>query len=307
MIRQPAKRWLLGAVGLAAAAGQFGCARMPPGSSSLSGVQLRVTVTYAGPMSSANYYFFLLNDAKNVAQLTAPGPVPVVGPPPASGLPSNGFATESGSDTNGKALGGFTDLVLFTNPANQFGPSQSSIALYHVPNQQSADSPPQSFQPNGLPIAFTPPGSNQDSAGVGSPYTLQFTIDLAQLILDDTGRPLADAAQADAAARSIQFLQLNLISTNLVATDLATQVNKQTDSMGNTSDGRGAFLTIPISVNGAIQPATYSDTMNGGVSQFGQQIAEPEGDVFVFQPNGSQVDPSLDMLHWTVEVLNNKP
>jgi len=194
-----------------------GCARLPPGSTTLSGKRLIVTLNYSGFINPNYHYFFLMNNAGNQ---NAPGPVPVVLPPY-----GNGFATGSGANA-----GGFTDFVRFDN----FQPGNNGYSLYHVigdPNRSM-------FVTEGSPVSTTRPDVNDPRTG----KQLQFQLDLSQLVTDANGKPLP-ADQAVAAAQSIRFLQINIISTDVVPTDLATAVNKQVDSLGETrtSSGQSSF------------------------------------------------------------------
>ena len=243
----------------------LGCARLPPGSTTFSGKRLIVTLTYSGFINPNYHYFFLLNNAGNQ---NAPGPVPVALPPY-----GNGFATGSGANT-----GGFTDFVRFDN----FQPGNNGYTLYHVvgdPNRSR-------FVNEGSPVTTVRPDANDPRTG----KQLQFQIDLSQLATDSNGAALPPD-QAVAAARSIRFLQMNIISTDVIPTDLATPVNKQVDSLGDTrsSTGQSSFVVLDVSQNRVYRNSDF----------IGQGAFEPsDNDIF----GSSTPDPSLDLVDWSVEV-----
>jgi hypothetical protein len=243
----------------------MGCARLPPGSTALSGKRLIVTMQFSGFINPNYHYFFLLN---NAGDQNAPGPVPVAFPPY-----GNGFATGSGANA-----GGFTDFVRFDN----FQPGNNGYSLYHVigdPNRSA-------FVNEGSPVTTTRPDSNDPRTG----KQLQFQIDLSQLVTDSNGKPLP-VEQAVAAARSIRFLQMNIVATDIIPTDLATPVNKQLDSLGETRTptGQSTFVVLDVSQNRIYRNSDY----------VGQFSFEPsDNDVF----GSTSPDPSLDLVDWSVEV-----
>ena len=119
---------------------------------------------------------------------------------------------------------------------------------------------------------------------------LQFQLDLSQLITDANGKPLP-ADQAVAAAKTIRFLQMNIISTDVVPTDLSTPIAKQVDSLGDTrtSAGQSSFVVLDVSQN-----RIYRN------SDFVCQLAfEPSDNDVVGAAN---TDPALDLVDWSVEV-----
>ncbi len=242
-----------------------GCAVLPPGSTTLSGKRLIVTLNYSGFINPNYHYFFIVN---NAGDQNAPGPVPVVLPPY-----GNGFATGSGANA-----GGLTDFVRFDN----FQPGNNGYTLYHVvgdPNRSS-------FVNEGSPVTTTRPDPNDPRTG----KQLQFQLDLSQLVTDSNGKPLP-ADQAVTAAKSIRFLQMNIISTDIVPTDLGTLINKQVDSLGDTrtSTGQSTFIVLDVSQNRVYRNSDF----------IGQFAFEPsDDDIF----GSSNPDPSLDLVDWSVEI-----
>jgi hypothetical protein len=242
-----------------------GCAVQPPGTTTLSGKRLIVTLIYSGFINPNEHYFFIVN---NAGDQNAPGPVAVVLPPY-----GNGFATGSGAQA-----GGFTDFVRFDN----FQPGNNGYTLYHVvgdPNRST-------FVNEGSPITTIRPDPNDPRTG----KQLQFQIDLSQLVTDANGKPLP-ADQAVAGAKSIRFLQMNIVSTDLIPTDLTTPVNKQVDSLGDTrtSTGQSSFIVLDVSQNRIYRNSDF----------IGQGAFEPsDNDVF----GSSNSDPSLDLVDWSVEI-----
>ncbi len=242
-----------------------GCAQLPPGSTALSGKRLIVTLTYSGFINPNYHYFFILN---NAGDQNSPGPVAVVLPPY-----GNGFATGSGAQG-----GGLTDFVRFDN----FQPGNNGYSIYHVvgdPNRST-------FVNEGSPVATTRPDINDPRSG----KQLQFQIDLSQLATDSNGKPLP-SDQAVAIAQGTRFLQMNIISTDLVPTDLATPVNKQVDSLGDTrtSTGQSSFVVLDVSQNRVYRNSDF----------VGQFAFEPsDNDIF----GSSTPDPSLDLVDWSVEI-----
>jgi hypothetical protein len=255
----------VGTVSLLLLALQGGCAVQPPGSTALSGKRLIVTLNYSGFINPNEHYFFILNNAANQS---APGPVAVVQPPY-----GNGFATGSGAQA-----GGLTDFVRFDN----FQPGNNGYTLYHVvgdPNRST-------FVNEGSPVSTLAPDPNDPRTG----KQLQFQIDLSQLVTDANGKPLP-SDQALAGAQSIRFLQMNIISTDVIPTDLATPVNKQVDSLGDTrtSIGQSSFVVLDVSQNRVYRNTDF----------IGQGAFEPsDNDVF----GSSNPDPSLDLVDWSVEI-----
>jgi hypothetical protein len=242
-----------------------GCAQLPPGSTTLSGKRLIVTLQYSGFINPNDHYFFILN---NAGDQNAPGPVPVVLPPY-----GNGFATGSGANA-----GGFTDFVRF----DSFQPGNNGYTLYHVvgdPNRSQ-------FVNEGSPVTTVRPDPNDPRTG----KQLQFQLDLSQLATDSNGKPLP-VDQAVAVAKSIRFLQMNIISTDIVPTDLATPISKQVDSLGDTrtSSGQSSFVVLDVSQNRVYRNSDF----------VGQLAFEPsDNDIF----GSSSPDPSLDLVDWSVEI-----
>lgn len=243
-----------------------GCAQLPPGTATaLSGKRLIVTLNYSGFINPNYHYFFIVNNAGNQ---NAPGPVPVVLPPY-----GNGFATGSGA-----SAGGFTDFVRFDN----FQPGNNGYTLYHVvgdPNRST-------FVNEGSPVTTVRPDPNDPRTG----KQIQFQLDLSQLITDSNGKPVP-ADQAVTAARSLRYLQMNIISTDVVPADLATPVSKQVDSLGDTrtANGQSTFVVLDVSQNRVYRNSDF----------VGQLAFEPsDNDIF----GSSTPDPSLDLVDWSVEV-----
>lgn len=243
-----------------------GCAQLPPGSAtSLSGKRLIVTLFFSGFINPNYHYFFLLN---NAGDQNAPGPVPVLLPPY-----GNGFATGSGAN-----VGGFTDFVRFDN----FQPGNNGYSLYHVvgdPNRST-------FALEGSPVTTVRPDTSDPRTG----KELQFQLDLSQIETDGNGRPLP-ADQAIAAARSIRFLQMNIVATDVIPADVNTPVSKMVDSLGDTrtSSARSSFVILDVSQNRVYRNSDF----------IGQLVFEPSDNDVV---GTSLPDPALDLVDWTVEV-----
>ncbi len=246
-----------------AAAG--GCARQPPaagntGGTVLSGKRLVVNMVFRAPVNPNFHYFLLLNNAGNQ---NASGPIPVLAPPY-----GNGFASASGGNS------GFTDFVRFDNLQPQ------GYGLYHVVGNANDSN----FIYEGTPVTYLPP-----LAGNGT--TLSFQLDLAQIVTDAGGGPLADPNQTMNVARSLRYLQVNLIATNSIPRDRTTPTDKEVDSLGDTRTltGQTSFLIVDLS-----QYRVYRNS-----DLIGQSTAEPpDNDVF----GTATPDPSLDLVDWSIEV-----
>lgn len=263
-IRRYAKRLLLLSAVLGAGfAG--GCARQPPGSNALSGKLLIVTMVFRAGINPNFHYFFLMN---NAGSQSAPGPVPVFVAPY-----GNGFATGSGGGT-----AGFTDFVRYDAQQPQ------AYGLYHAIGNPNASN----FVYEGRPVSFTVPDPNNPN----SSNQLQFAIDLSQLIVDSNGNPLSDQTQAANMAKTLQWLQVNMISTDIIPRDVSTTVEKQVDSMGDdrTSAAASSFLIVDLTQNRTVHNSDF----------VGQLVYEPaDPDVF----GGS--DPTLDLVDWSIQVQQN--
>ena len=240
-----------------------GCANQPPNQNMLSGKRLKVTATFSGFINPSYHYFFLINNAGN---RNAHGPVAVFHPPY-----GNGFATGSGG-----AADGFTDFVQFDSAQ----PGNAGYSLYHVisgSNLSRVSNPVN-------PINAARPNPS-DITG----KTLQFEIDLSQLITDANGNPLS-TADAATMARSLQYLQVNFIATDRIPIDAATEQNTRVDSLGDTrsGSGRGSFLIVDLSQN-----TTYDNTH----ASF-DGVQEPSD----YDVSGPDVEPSLDLRDWSVQI-----
>ena len=254
-----------------------GCASQPPTNNALSNIRLRVTMRFAQPPNPNYLYYFVIN---NAGDRNAPGPIPV-GAPLTNGTYGNGFATASDSGASSATnKGGFTDFVQWG--FNQYGgQSQNNYALYHVVGDANNR---QNFRSSGVPINSTLPSSDLTDP-IGS-TTLFFEIDLSQLIRDAAGGTV-DAATAASSARALQYLQVNMVSTNI--TPLAqSSASKLYDSMGDTSNGRGSYLTLDVTQNRAV---TSADT------------ALPETNEPTFSDVFGGTDSTLDLRSWTIEVV----
>lgn len=256
-----------------------GCAQQPPLSSNLSGKQLIVTMTFNGPVDPSQYYFFLINaeDMKG-----AKGPIAVFDPPY-----GNGFATVNGQDPNGQPAQGFTDYVEF-NVSQPL--ATGNYGLWHVKGALgNSTTPPQYLGPRS-PISFVAPG--QDPNNPASSTTLQFTIDLAQLIPDTNGQPLtlSNPQAAVQMALALHYIQINMVSTSLVPVDATTPVNKQTDALGDTRNTATWSSWIEIDLS---QYRTYQNTDNIN------NLQEPANDVY---PNSSG-DAPIDLVNWSIQVV----
>ena len=222
------------------------------------------------------HYFFLINYFTNqgatlgVGDQNAPGPVAVREPANSNLGYGNGFATGSG----GSAFG-FTDFVRFEGNAYR---------LFHV----VGDPTESHFQDEGQPVAFTLPNSSQ-------PTTLQFTIDLAQLVVQSNGAALPSATDTVNIARGIIWLQMNIVATNVIPIHQTAVVDKQVDSLGNTLTPTGAssFLILNMS-----QIQTYTNQTFAG-----QAVFEP-GDNDVF--GAVNPDPSLDLIDYSISVVQQQ-
>lgn len=264
-----------------------GCARQPPGTNASSGVRLRVTLDFRAPISQYYYYFVLINNANDL--LGNAGPIPVFGPVSGQSY-GNGFATSS---SPGK--GGFTDFVLFTTDANQFGGrARGGYGVYHVreatPGTDNGEANNRAnFVATGAPVNYVPPAE-------GPPYgnELKFEIDLSQLITDAGGQPLTDQNQAVTLARAIHHLQINVVATDILATDSQTAINKHVDSLGDNRSGQGNYFTLDVTQAGVI-PSGSNDT------RVLNSLEPSDNDV---QGSGNPNDFSpMDLTSWTIEVL----
>ncbi len=267
---------ILGGVSLCLLCG--GCANQPPSSNALSGIRLRVTMRYNYTVNPNYQYYFVIN---NAGDRNAAGPIPV-GAPLANNTYGNGFATASDSGaSNATNKGGFTDFVQWG--FNQYGgQSQNGYALYHVVGDANNR---QNFRSTGVPITSTAPSTDlTDPAGS---TTLTFEIDLSQLVRDSLGNAV-DANTAATTARALQYLQVNIISTNVTPLDQAPAL-KAYDSMGDTSNGRGSYLTLDVTQNRAV---TSTDT------------ALPEtNEPTAYDVYGATGQSPLDLVSWTIEVV----
>ncbi|MCW3099495.1 MAG: hypothetical protein JWL77_5113 [Chthonomonadaceae bacterium] len=215
------------------------------------------------------HYFFLINYDQSVSggNQNAPGPVPVLGPTNSNQGYGNGFATGSG----GSAFG-FTDFVKYEN---------NTFRLVHVVGDPTISN----FVDEGQPIAFTLPNA-------GDPTVLQFSIDLAQIVVQPNGAAAADPTQAVAQAKAIRWLQMNIVATDVIPVNQTTIVNKQVDSLGDTRTltGASSFLDLDMS-----QFQTYTNQ-----SFAGQAVFEPaDNDVF----GSANPDPSLDLIDYSITVV----
>ena len=240
-----------------------GCANQPPNQNMLSGKRLKVTATFSGFINPSYHYFFLIN---NVGDRNAHGPVAVFHAPY-----GNGFATGSGGNADG-----FTDFVQFDGVQ----PGNAGYSLYHVIRGSNLSR----FSNPVNPINAARPNLS-DITG----KTLQFEIDLSQLITDANGNPLSTADSATM-ARSLQYLQVNFIATDRIPIDAATEQNTRVDSLGDTRSGagRGSFLIVDLTQN-----TTY-DNMRASFDG----VQEPSD----YDVSGPDVEPSLDLRDWSVQI-----
>lgn len=243
----------------------IGCAVIPPSQNALSGKRLIVTMIFSGFINPNYSYFFLIN---NVNDFNATGPVGVFFPPY-----GNGFATGSGA-----TFGGFTDFIRFDNQQQ----GSRGYTLNHVVGDLNRSQ----FVVSGSPLNSVRPDINDPRTG----KQLQFEIDLSQLITDAVGRPLPGQQAADM-ARAIRFLQVNFVAAERVPTDVTSEVNRQTDSLGDTrtQTGRSSFIVLDVS-----SPRIYQN------SEFLAGVAGEPSDTDVF--GASSPDPALDLVDWTIEV-----
>ncbi|HEV2471750.1 MAG TPA: hypothetical protein VGS41_03735, partial [Chthonomonadales bacterium] len=221
------------------------------------------------------------NGTTTAGNANANGPVPVLAPfgtPPTTG---NGFATGSGG-----LPGGITDFVEFDSQQPQ------GYGLYHVvgdPNTRA------DFVYQGAPVAYTIPDPNDPATA----NTIQFQLDLSQLITGPNGQPLADAAarqQAANQAKQIRFLEVNIVSTNLLPTDQSTSVVREVDSMGDdrTTLAASSFLVMDLQAH-----PIYSSS---DITLIGSALEEPsEPDLFIAGSNASPYLP-IDLTDWTLEI-----
>ena len=141
------------------------------------------------------------------------------------------------------------------------------------------------FRSSGVPIFSTAPSTDPtDPAGA---TTLTFELDLSQLIRDATGGTV-DANTAANTARALQYLQVNIIATNVTPLDQSPAI-KAYDSMGDTSNGRGSFLTLDVTQNRTV---TSTDTT----------LPETNEPTFYDVYGGTGFSP-LDLTSWSIEVV----
>ncbi len=267
-----AKTLLMAAMISIAGMALIGCAKLPPSQSSgtaLSGKRLVITLRFRQAVNPNFHYFFLINYDTSMGMAgnqNAPGPIPVIGPANANQGYGNGFATGSGTSANG-----FTDFVRFEG---------NSYRLFHVVGNPTLSN----FVDEGMPVNFTLPNSN-------NPTVLQFEIDLAQLVLQPTGAALPDQMQTISQAKTIRWLQMNIVATDVIPRDQTQLVAKQVESLGDTRSltGASSFLTLDMT-----QLRTYDNQ-----SFIGQTVFEPaDNDVF----GSANPDPSLDLVDYSIIV-----
>ena len=264
----------------------LGCAHVPPGDNSPSGRRLRVRMTFRNPVdpTSRNLYYFCINkataggDPSASGEQNAPGPIPVGGPISGQSY-GNGFATGS---LQGKL--GFTDFVLYTSNQLYSSSPQDNFAIYHViPASTGGSDNPSNFRFTGVPVVRAPATS-------GSPTTIQFEIDLTQIVRNPDGTA-EDQTQAVTDAGQIRYLQVNIISTNIAPTDPQTAVNKMFDSMGDNRLLQNVYLTLNL------QNSHWDSAQSG--SPF--EPTEPD----VISTSGGITDPTLDLVSWSIDLVTN--
>lgn len=244
-----------------------GCARAP--SSAQSGIRLRVTIQFAGPINDNYQYFFLLrNGADQVGQN---GPIPVIQPPYL-----NGFATGLINDTtNPQYTAGFTDFVEYSRVQRQ--PSASGYTLYHLPGGIKGDPNRDIFNPRGEPDLTQPPNG-------GNTLSFELRVD----------RIKPDAGETDLNnGQTPRFLQVNLLATTTTPHNPQTiDPTKFLDAFGDQHIGSGTFnnyITIDTSQVGR----TFMSNNTPGDPAY-----EPDNDTF---PGPS--DPGIEMTSWRIQVI----
>jgi hypothetical protein len=242
-----------------------GCAKAPSGGS--SGVRLVVTMGMNGPVRDSYHYFFLMRNAGD--DLGRNGPIPVIEPI----YGGNGFATGKFPSSNTAA---FTDFVEYSRDQPVVNPS--GYTLYHVAGGINGRTDQViSFRYNGSPVVAEPPGTGN---------LLRFEVDLGQ-IAPQEGEV---APNPDTRPR---YLQINFITTTTTpANNVIVDPLYYTDAMGDQGQGIGSdtfntYLTIDTSQIGKI----YRSTDSPGPE-------EPTGDTW-----RSDVDPALDIVFWSVQVV----
>jgi hypothetical protein len=250
-----------------------GCAKQPPGSTSsiaLSGKRLQVTMRFRNAVNPNFHYFFLINYDQSqgpTGNQNAPGPVPVLGPANSNQGYGNGFASGSGNSAFG-----FTDFVKYEN---------NTFRLLHVVGDPTISH----FVDEGQPVTFTLPNA-------GDPTVLQFSIDLAQIVVQPSGAAAADPTQAVAQAKAIRWLQMNIVATDVIPVNQTTIVNKQVDSLGDTRTLTGASSFLDLDM------ANFRSYTNQDFA--GQAVFEPaDNDVF----GSANPDPSLDLIDYSITVV----
>jgi hypothetical protein len=252
------------------------CARLPPNQNSLSGRRLVVEMRFKGPVDPRIFYFFLINydTSTGVAgNPNAPGPVAVYVPPF-----GNGFATGSGGGQIG-----FTDFVRFSILEQNGIPN-----LYHV-LRTTGQAETYDFTGGTLNVQL-----NRDLSNPAS-RTLKFEIDLSQLVRDANGQKLPDD-QANALARQIQFLQVNILATDRIpATD--DNLPKLVDAFGESAQqgnpfafgsGVQSFLTLDLRTVSRIYR-----------SDDPQQLGSNEP---LYEDVFGGYDPSVDLEFWSIQL-----
>lgn len=257
-----------------------GCANQPPSQNALSGVRLRVTMQFRQPPNPNWLYYFVINNAGN---RNAAGPIPVGTPLPDLTY-GNGFATASDNGASSSTnKGGFTDFVLWGQNLYS-GATQNNYALYHVVGDANDRS---KFRSSGVPLTSTAPSS--DPTDIAGSTTLTFELDLSQIVRDALGNTV-DANTAANTARALQYLQVNIIATNIAPLNTASLL-KASDSMGDTSNGRGSYLTLDVQ-------------QTRSVSSTDTSLPETNEPTFydVYGANG--ISP-LDLTAWRIDVTRN--
>lgn len=257
-----------------------GCAKSPGGggSSPASGPQLIVTMTVAGTINPAFYYYILFNVNNTVgADKTSTGPVPVVS---AADYTGNGFAA-----------GSFSNYVEYSG--NQGNGTNFDYYLNYPVVVQSGNSTIVQQQSQSLG-----PGQLIGATVSGDRKTLTFQLPLAYLATSNY-KQLTSNITVD----HINTLQINFITTNfLPVPGSELTMPKYFDSLYN--NGQIAYAPLIVrDTNGNLTPSNYSSSASG---YNGGSVSQNVNGAYVpvtgpiSGPGGSGDATDLQITGWTI-------
>ena len=233
-----------------------GCAKAPSGgiTSPTSGPQLLISMTVAGSINAAYYYFVLfnVNMTPNANNSGATGPVPVVAPPFVNGFAAGAFTNyvEYNQSVPGGTGFGFYTIDPALRQSNYIGSSGYLVSSLVSGNTLSFQLPLgflatsavtadqiQTLQINFITTNVTPVTTNGGSANVNKYFDSLYTP-------DQSASNFVNVIVRTAAGG--QVMQVNYTNTNIEAAgDVAQVVNGVPVIVsGVQSDGAGGTVTI---------------------------------------------------------------